>query len=116
MTSRTRLFVLAISTPVIVFAVIGGLLGQATTRDDNYQYLRVFDDVLSLVLNNYVEEVDVSDAMRGSMVGLADGLDADSAYLTAALVKSIESNPASGSLEAKPGAGADVGLEFTRQY
>jgi carboxyl-terminal processing protease len=108
MTSRTRLFVLAISTPVIVFAVIGGLLGQAMTREGHYQYLRVFDDVLSLVLNNYVEEVDVADAMRGAMVGLADGLDADSAYLTAALVKSLESN--------QPGPGADVGLELTRQY
>ena len=116
MTSRTRLFVLAISTPVIVFAVIGGLLGQAMTRDENYQYLRVFDDVLSLVLNNYVEEVDVTDAMKGAMIGLADGLDADSAYLTPALVKNLESNDAAGPFGAKPGSIADVGLELTRQY
>ncbi len=108
MTSRTRLFVLAISTPVIVFAVIGGFLGQAMTRDDTYQHLRVFEDVISLVLNNYVEEVDVNDAMKGALTGLADGLDADSAYLTPALVKTLESNEA-------PGA-ADVGLELTRQY
>jgi carboxyl-terminal processing protease len=111
MTSRTRLFVLAISTPVIVFAVIGGLLGQAMARDDSYQYLRVFDDVLTLVLNNYVEEVDVADAMKGAMVGLADGLDADSAYLTAPLVKALEANPAG-----TPEGSADVGLELTRQY
>jgi carboxyl-terminal processing protease len=109
MTSRRRLLVLAISTPVIVFAVIGGLLGQAITREGHYQYLRVFDDVLSLVLNNYVEEVDVADAMRGAMVGLADGLDADSAFLTPNLVKSIESGEATAS-------GGDVGLELTRQY
>jgi hypothetical protein len=55
MTSRRRLFVLAISTPVIAFAVIGGFLGQAMTRDDTYQHLRVFEDVIQLVLNNYVE-------------------------------------------------------------
>jgi carboxyl-terminal processing protease len=108
MTSRTRLFVLAISTPVIVFAVIGGYLGQAMTRDDTYQHLRVFEDVISLVVHNYVEEVDVADAMKGAMIGLADGLDADSAYLTPALVKSLEANEASGP--------ADVGLELTRQY
>lgn len=108
MTSRTRLFVLALSTPVIVFAVIGGYLGQAMTRDTTYQHLRVFEDVVSLVLNNYVEEVDVSDAMRGAMTGLADGLDADSAYLTPALVKTLEANEAPGP--------ADVGLEVTRQY
>jgi carboxyl-terminal processing protease len=108
MTSRTRLLVLAISTPVIVFAVIGGYLGQAMTRDDTYQHLRVFEDVVSLVVNNYVEEVNVADAMKGAMIGLADGLDADSAYLTPSLVKTLESNEA-------PGA-ADVGLEMTRQY
>jgi carboxyl-terminal processing protease len=108
MTSRTRLLVLAISTPVIVFAVIGGLLGQAMTRDDKYQHLRVFDDVLSLVLSNYVEEVDVTDAMKGAMTGLADGLDADSSFLTPALVKALDANQAA--------AAADVGLEITRQY
>jgi carboxyl-terminal processing protease len=108
MTSRTRLLVLAISTPVIIFAVIGGYLGQAMTRDDTYKHLRVFEDVVSLVVNNYVEEVDVSEAMKGAMIGLADGLDADSAYLTPNLVKTLEANEA-------PGAG-DVGLELTRQY
>ena len=108
MTSRTRLFVLAVSTPVIAFAIIGGFLGQAMARDDTYQHLRVFEDVISLVLNNYVEEVDVNRAMKGAMTGLADGLDADSAYLTPAMVKTLESNESPGP--------ADVGLELTRQY
>ena len=106
MTSRTRLLVLAISTPVIAFAIIGGFLGQAMTRDDTYQHLRVFQDVVSLVLNNYVEEVDVNRAMKGAMHGLAEGLDADSAYLTPALVKTLD----------QPAGPAGVGLELTRQY
>jgi carboxyl-terminal processing protease len=106
MTSRTRLLVLAISTPVIAFAIIGGFLGQAMTRDDTYQHLRVFQDVISLVLNNYVEEVDVNRAMKGAMHGLSEGLDADSAYLTPALVKTFD----------EPAGAADVGLELTRQY
>src|SRR5919106_5930054 len=108
MTSRTRTFVLAISIPVIAFVIIGGYLGQALARDDTYQHLRVFEDVVSLVLNNYVEEVDVNEAMKGAMTGLADGLDSDSAYLTPALVKTLEASEASGA--------ADVGLEVTRQY
>jgi len=106
MTSRTRLLVLAISTPLIAFAVIGGFLGQAMTRDDTYQHLRVFEDVISLVLNNYVEEVDINKAMKGAMNGLAEGLDADSAYLTPALVDTLN----------EPAGAADVGLELTRQY
>jgi len=108
MTSRTRFFVLVISTPVIAFAIVGGFLGQAMTRDDTYQHLRVFEDVVSLVLNNYVEEVDVNRAMKGAMNGLADGLDADSAYLTPILVKDLEAND--------EGGAGDVGLELTRQY
>ena len=87
MTSRTRLWVLAISTPVIVFALVGGYLGQAMAKDDTYQHLRVFDDVVTHVVNNYVEEVDLKQAMRGAMRGLAEALDADSAFLTPDLVK-----------------------------
>ena len=108
MTSRTRTFVLAISIPVIAFTVIGGYLGQALAKDDTYQHLRVFEDVISLVLNNYVEEVNVTDAMKGAMKGLADGLDPESAFLSPQLAKVVESNAAP--------APADVGLVVTRQY
>ena len=109
MTSRTRLFVLAISTPVIVFALIGGYLGRAGAQgDDTFRHLRVFEDVVSLVLTNYVEPVDVRRAMRGAMKGLADGLDPDSAYLSPELVRSFESNASAGP--------AEVGLDLTRQY
>ncbi len=108
MTSRTRLWVLAISTPLIAFAVIGGYLGQAMAKDDTYQHLRVFEDVVSLVLNNYVEDVDVSKAMHGALNGLSDSLDADSSYLSPDLVKAYEANSA-------PAEG-EVGLEITRQY
>ena len=60
MTSRARTFVLALSVPVIVFAVIGGYLGQVIAQgDETFRYLRVFEDVVSLVVSNYVEPVDV---------------------------------------------------------
>ena len=108
MTARTRGVVLAISTSVMAFAFVGGYLGQALAKDDTYQHLRVFEDVVSLVLNNYVEPVDVRQAMKGAMKGLADGLDPESAYLTADLVKALESNDAGGP--------AEVGLDLTRQY
>ena len=107
MTSRNRLWILAVSTPLIAFAIIGGYLGQARGKDETYQHLRVFDDVVSHVVNNYVEEVNIQQAMRGAMRGLSDALDPDSAYLTPELVKAVEQN-------ANPGP-ADIGVELTRQ-
>jgi len=110
MTSRTRLWVLAVSTPIIAFAIIGGYLGRVlgAGKDDTFRQLPVFEDVISLVLNNYVEEVDVRHAMRGALKGLTDGLDPDSAYLTADLVKAAEAN--------QPAGAGDVGIVLTRQY
>ncbi|MBM3778386.1 MAG: PDZ domain-containing protein [Acidimicrobiia bacterium] len=108
MTSRTRAFVLAVSIPVIAFAVIGGYLGQAMARNDTFRHLAVFEDVVSIVLNNYVEEVDVSKAMKGALYGLSEALDSDSAYLPPDLVKSLTSNESAGQ--------AEVGIELIRQF
>ena len=107
MTTRTRLSVLLISTPLLAFIVFGGM-GKASGGDTTFQHLRVFEDVVSLILNNYVEDAKVDKVMEGAMRGLADGLDPDSAYLTAAEVKSIDP------VEKLPGG--DVGIELTRQY
>ena len=106
---RGRVLVLAVSVPVIAFAVIGGFLGKsALAREDSYQYLRIFEDVVSLINSNYVEEVNIDKVMLGAMHGLADGLDPDSAYLDVAQVKVLDKGDAGGS--------AQTGLELTRQY
>ena len=107
MTTRTRLSVLLLSTPLLAFIVFGGM-GKASGGDTTFQHLRVFEDVVSLILNNYVEDAKVDKVMEGAMRGLADGLDPDSAYLTAAEVKSIDP------VEKLPAG--DVGIELTRQY
>ncbi len=108
MSPRTRAIVMSISAPVIAFAILGGFLGKVMAGDDTYQNLKVFDDVVSLITSNYVEDVDVDEVMNGAMRGLADGLDADSAYLSADDVKQIEDNT-----ELPRG---DVGIDLTRQY
>lgn len=108
MTARTRLWILLVSTPIIAFAIIGGYLGQAVGRDETFAHLRIFSDVVDLVVDNYVEEVDVKQAMRGAMRGLADGLDSDSAFLPAEMVKVVESNASAGP--------ADIGIEVRRQF
>src|SRR6185503_16771472 len=105
---RARFLVMSISAPVIAFAIVGGFLGKVLAREESYQHLKIFDDVVGLITSSYVEEVNVDRVMRGAMRGLADGLDPDSAYLTPDQVKQVEGNAA------LPPAG--VGLELTRQY
>jgi carboxyl-terminal processing protease len=100
--------VLLISTPLLAFVVIGAALSRASSGDDTFQHLRVFQDVVSLILNNYVEDVKVDHVMEGAMRGLADGLDPDSAYLTADEVKTLDAKT--------PLGDGDVGVELTRQY
>lgn len=105
---RGRVLVLAVSMAVVAFAVVGGFMSNASARQDSYQYLRTFEDVVSLILNNYVEAVDVDKVMHGAMHGLADGLDPDSAYLDVAQVKVFEQGDLAG--------GGQSGIELTRQY
>ncbi len=108
MTSRTRAIVFSLTAPVVVFAIVGGLLGRVIAREDTYQHLKIFDDVVSLISSNYVEPVSLDKVMRGAMNGLADSLDADSAYLSVDEVKQVEAGT--------PLAPGDVGIELTRQY
>ena len=109
MTSRGRLGVLMISVPVLVFAVVGGFMGQAMARQgETFSYLRIFDDVVQLIVNNYVEEVKIDKVMHGAMHGLADGLDPDSAYLNVEQTKAFEKKDLGGT--------GQTGIELTRQY
>jgi carboxyl-terminal processing protease len=108
MTARTRFWVVVVSTPVIAFTLIGGYLGQAATRDETLRNLRIFEDVMGLVVENYVEEVDVRKAMRGAMRGLTDGLDVDSWFLPADAVKAFESK--------EPPAAGEIGVDLAKGY
>lgn len=112
MTSRTRWIVLLVSTPLVAFVVIGGLLGRTFAKEGTYPHLRIFEDVVSLIAGNYVEEVDVDKVMSGAMRGLADGLDADSAWLTPDQAKLAESETP----DSLPNGIGTPGLELTRGY
>jgi carboxyl-terminal processing protease len=108
MNRRTRLFVLALTTPLVLFTVVGGLLGQQAPPPGTYAHLRVFDDVVSLIFGNYVEEPAPEGVLDGAMRGLADALDPDSSFLAAEEVKAIEAGT--------PPPDGHTGLSLTRQF
>ena len=108
MSLRTRLIVFFATVPVIAFTLIGGYLGNVSAGEDTYRHLRVFEDVVSLISNNYVERVDLDDVMHGALRGLAEGLDTDSAYLSREEADRIE--------RVEPLPDGRVGIELTRRY
>jgi carboxyl-terminal processing protease len=108
MSSRARLVILLVSAPVLLLVVVGGFLSKASAREGAYTHLRVFEDVVSLILNNYVEDVTSDHIMKGAMVGLAEGLDPDSAYLAPGDINAM--------LHPQSLPRGNVGLELTRQY
>jgi carboxyl-terminal processing protease len=112
MNFKTRVSVLLVSTPVLAFVIVGGLMGNTSVAGGQsqspYPQLGVFQDVVSLVMNNYVGEVEVDKVMDGAMRGLADGLDPDSAFLSPEQVRAVEAGDVLGD--------GDVGLEMTRRY
>ena len=108
MTSRTRLVVLFATVPFITFTLVGGFLGRVVARENTYRHLRIFEDVVSLISNNYVEPVEFDGVMKGALRGLAEGLDADSAYLLEEDVEWINGE------HLVPSVG--IGVEVTRQF
>lgn len=106
--SRTRFAVLVASVPLVVFTLVGGFLGREAAGENPYRHLRILEDVVSLISNNYVEDVDLGEVMDGALRGLTEGLDADSAYLSAEDVERIESG--------RPLPEGGIGVEVRRRY
>lgn len=110
MTSKSRWLIFLVSTPLVVLVSVGGLLSARVPpkADQAFTHLRVFEDVVQLIMSSYVENVDVDKVMEGAMRGLADGLDPMSAYLTPEEVTLAKTNAA---LPA-----GDIGLVVSRQF
>lgn len=108
MSSSFRRVVLWVSAPVVAFVIVGALLNRVAAREETFPHLTVFNDVVRLISDRYVEKTDMDKVMSGAMRGLSDGLDPDSAFLTADLVKQVEAN--------SPAPAGDLGIDLTRQY
>lgn len=107
MSSRTRLVVAFASTALTAYIALGVLLGRVL-GDSTYSQLAVFNEVIRLVLESYVEPVGIDKAMAGANLGLTEALDGDSAYLTPEDFAAYQKGP-------DPSA-AEVGLALTRRF
>jgi carboxyl-terminal processing protease len=109
MSRRVRLWLFVVSTPLVALIMVGGLLGAVRTPvQQGLPHLRVFEDVVRLIVGAYVEPPDMDKVMDGAMRGLADGLDGSTSYLSPDEVRAIDARTA---LPA-----GDVGIVLDRQY
>ena len=82
MSPRGRLAVALTSTLLVGYVALGSFLGRVM-GDTTFGQLTIFNEVLHMVLEGYVEPVNVDRAMNGARLGLTDALDGDSSYLDA---------------------------------
>src|SRR5215472_8595438 len=90
---KAKVLIVFLSTLITLYAIIGGFLsksGQAVARDSSYAQLQIFDEVLSHIIRDYVDQPDLEKVRIGSLRGLAEGLDPYSAYLTPEQVKQYD--------------------------
>ncbi|OYT71350.1 MAG: hypothetical protein CFK52_08290 [Chloracidobacterium sp. CP2_5A] len=85
MSFKAKIILIALSTALAAYAVVGGLLARrasAVAKGNPYVQLKIFNEVVKHIANDYVDEPDMNKVRIGALRGLADGLDPYCAYLS----------------------------------
>jgi carboxyl-terminal processing protease len=94
--SKSKYVILLISSVLVIYAIIGGMLGRVSAQNGSYQQLSIFTEVLSRIQNDYVDEPNVKNAVQGAIRGLVESIDPYGGYLTpkdVAFYKDYSVNP-----------------------
>lgn len=92
----TRFVPLLISVTLVLFLLGGGLVVKVGAEENSFHQVVVFSEVLSLVLDNYVESMEVRELLHSAYEGMLAGLDSHGAYLTPDELKEWKSYDAAG--------------------
>jgi carboxyl-terminal processing protease len=106
--SLDRKVLLVVSAALIAMTLFGGLAGRTSAVEGTYDYLKVFNEVLYLATNNYVEPVQVDQLMGGAYRGLLESLDPGNEYLTPEEYKKAS--------QGEKGGQADVGAILSKRH
>jgi len=108
MNSRFKLAVISFSTVLVVFLLLGAVMGRSASPEDAYRHLSVYSEVLSRIKSEYVEEPDIKNVTLGAINGLLESIDPYASYLNAEQYKQYQR-----SLETKK---ASVGLVLSKKF
>jgi carboxyl-terminal processing protease len=99
MSIRSKLTLITVSVFIAVYSIVGGLLSnssnpwvKAIADPGPYPQLRIFEEVVRHVVNDYVEKPDLEKVRIGALRGLTEALDPYSAYLLPQQVKEYQQN------------------------
>jgi carboxyl-terminal processing protease len=109
MTNRVRFLLISASCFLVLYIVLGGLLGKSdSSTEKTYRDLGVYSEVLSRIKSDYVVQPNLSKVTDGAIRGLLEALDPYSTYFTAAEYQSYLKDP-----EAGP---AGVGITLSKRF
>jgi len=80
--SKSKYAILLISSVLVIYAIIGGMLGRVSAQNGSYQQLSIFTEVLSRIQNDYVDDPNVKNAVDGAIRGLIENVDPYGGYLS----------------------------------
>src|SRR5919108_2966335 len=106
MSFRSKFALILLSAALALYAVVGGWIStraQQPANDPNAQ-LRIFENVLQHIQNDYVDEPNMEKVRAGALRGLAYGLDPYSTYLTPEQVREYRA----GTKDNQTGLGAEL--------
>jgi carboxyl-terminal processing protease len=89
---KTKIAIVVFSSIIAFYAIVGSFMSrsQAVAQGTPYGQFNTFNEVLRHVINDYVDQPDLDKVRIGSLRGLAEGLDAYSAYLTVEQVRQYD--------------------------
>lgn len=108
MNSIGKKIVVGVSVLVIAYVAAGYMLGKSS-NDNAFRALTVYSEVLDHIQRDYVDDPNMHAVTNGSLHGLLDSLDPQSAYLSPLEYKDFKEKTASN-------PPAESGLALTRRF
>jgi len=93
MIKSTRSLLLVVSSLIVVVLLGSGLALRVGATENSYRQAVRFAEILSLVMENYVDPVEAERLLLGAYEGMLGGLDPNGAFLTPEEVKAWKARP-----------------------
>ena len=107
MFGKLKLVLIFLSTAIVVYGLVGGILENVSAENDIYGQLEMFTTVLSRLKAEYVEEPDMDRAINGALLGMIEAVDPFSSFVQGDIFASLQQ---------REGAVASPGLILSKRH